>query len=63
MYRKGNTCRRAMLTKAFSRACTPAKYLVEESGQSEMDSASAEVLAGLAESAETTSTQSSACRW
>ncbi len=41
----------------------PVKYFLLESGQSLIDSASAEVFAGSAESAETTSTQSSACRW
>ena len=38
------------------------KYFGLDNGQSEIDSASDEVFAGFADSAETMSTQSSACR-
>jgi hypothetical protein len=46
----------------LTRSRTPAKYFALDSGQSEIDSASEEVFAGSAESADTMSTQSSACK-
>ena len=49
-------------TKPLSRALTPVKYAGLELCQSEIDCASVAVSAGSADSADTTSTQSSACR-
>ncbi len=50
-------------TNFFSRLCTSRKYAGDEFGHGEMLCWISEVFFGSAFSADTTSTQSSACRW